>query len=65
MARLMLQGQLSMEGQLKQGETGLIPKSILNNNDSYNFFKKIDRLFITGPTGTNVMDIQIIAVIAP
>mgnify|MGYP001773810762 CR=1 FL=1 len=24
--------------------------------------KKIDRLFITGPTGTNVMDIQIVVI---
>lgn len=39
---------------------GLVPEVYLKNNDSYNFFKKIDGLFITGPTGTNVMDIQII-----
>jgi glycerate-2-kinase len=32
----------------------------LNNNDSYNFFKKLDDLIITGPTGTNVMDLRII-----
>ena len=32
----------------------------LNNNNSYEFFKKLDDLFITGPTGTNVMDIQIL-----
>lgn len=31
----------------------------LMNNDSYHFFKKIHELFITGPTGTNVMDIQV------
>ncbi|MCX8110271.1 MAG: glycerate kinase [Syntrophorhabdaceae bacterium] len=41
-------------------ELGLNPYDYLLNNDSYNFFKKIDSLFITGPTGTNVMDIQII-----
>ena len=41
---------------------GLVPEVYLNNNDSYNFFKKIDGLLITGPTGTNVMDIQIIIV---
>lgn len=41
---------------------GLDPEEYLNNNDSYNFFKKIDGLLITGPTGTNVMDIQIIIV---
>lgn len=38
---------------------GISPFEYLDNNDSYNFFKKLDSLFITGPTGTNVMDIQI------
>ena len=38
---------------------GMHPESYLKNNDSYNFFKKIDGLLITGPTGTNVMDIQV------
>lgn len=41
---------------------GLDPQAHLKDNDSYNFFKKIDELFITGPTGTNVMDIQIVRV---
>ncbi len=39
---------------------GLAPEAYLENNDSYNFFKKTGGLFVTGPTGTNVMDIQII-----
>ncbi len=34
----------------------------LKNNDSYSFFKKLDDLIITGPTRTNVMDIQIILI---
>jgi len=38
---------------------GINGEEYLNNNDSYNFFKKVGGLFITGPTGTNVMDIQI------
>lgn len=38
---------------------GLEPAKYLAQNDSYNFFKRIDGLFITGPTGTNVMDIVI------
>ncbi len=38
------------------------PDDYLRNNDSYNFFNKIDNLFITGPTGTNVMDIQIVII---
>jgi len=32
----------------------------LQNNDSYGFFKHLDDLLMTGPTGTNVMDIQVI-----
>ncbi|MDD2336260.1 MAG: glycerate kinase [Geobacteraceae bacterium] len=34
----------------------------LENNDSYTFFRENGGLFITGPTGTNVMDIQILLV---
>ena len=47
---------------------GIEPVHYLENCDSYNFFKNLDALsgsgshFITGPTGTNVMDIQIILV---
>jgi len=40
---------------------GLDPNFYLKNNDSYNFFKKLGDLFFTGPTGTNIMDIQLIA----
>jgi glycerate-2-kinase len=35
-------------------------KTYLDSNDSYSFFHKTGELLITGPTGTNVMDIQII-----
>ncbi|HEX2966885.1 MAG TPA: glycerate kinase [Syntrophorhabdaceae bacterium] len=41
---------------------GIDPVHYLRNNDSYNFFQKIDELLIIGPTGTNVMDLQIILV---
>src|SRR3990172_953332 len=40
----------------------------LENNDTYHFFRKLDALsgkkhhLITGPTGTNVMDLQVILV---
>ncbi len=34
----------------------------LANNDSYNFFAALKDLIITGPTGTNVMDIHLILV---
>lgn len=49
-------------------ELGIIPEIYLENNNSYNFFKRFDFVskrrhhLITGPTGTNVMDMQIIVV---
>lgn len=49
-------------------QIGLDPAEYLKNNDSYNFFNRVDYLteekgqLVTGPTGTNVMDMQIIAV---
>ncbi|CAG1065638.1 glycerate 2-kinase [uncultured bacterium] len=43
----------------RAGSSGLDPQKYLTRNDSYSFFRKIDGLFITGPTGTNVMDIAI------
>jgi len=44
---------------------GLNPFEYLRENDSYHFFKKLGDLFITGPTNTNVMDIQIILIGQP
>jgi glycerate-2-kinase len=41
---------------------GLNAEQYLANNDSYNYFKKIDSLLVTGPTGTNVIDVQIVLV---
>jgi len=38
----------------------LDPNKFLNENNSYEFFNKLNDLIITGPTGTNVMDIQIL-----
>lgn len=38
---------------------GLEPTTALANNDSHTFFAALDDLLITGPTGTNVMDIKI------
>lgn len=37
-------------------------RSYIDNNDSYTYFNGIRDLFITGPTGTNVMDMQFILV---
>lgn len=40
--------------------SGLDPDVYLAGNDSYTFFRRTDDLLITGPTGTNVMDIQLV-----
>lgn len=62
-------GPTDAAGAIVSGQTvikakthGISPEKYLEDNDSYNFFKNIDELFVTGPTGTNVMDIQIIVI---
>jgi glycerate 2-kinase len=48
---------------LQRGKTmGLDPWSFLRENDSYSFFQKMGDLLITGPTGTNVMDLRILLI---
>lgn len=39
---------------------GMDPREYLDNNDSYTFFERAGGLLKTGPTGTNVMDVDII-----
>jgi glycerate 2-kinase len=41
---------------------GIDPEIYLNEFDSYSFFKKAGGHIITGPTGTNVMDIVVIII---
>jgi hydroxypyruvate reductase/glycerate 2-kinase len=62
-------GPTDAAGAIVSGETiqkaqslNLDPEAYLANNDSYTFFSKTGELLITGPTGTNVMDLQIILV---
>jgi glycerate 2-kinase len=62
-------GPTDAAGAIVDGETlakaaakGLDPEDYLNRNDSYSFFKAVGCLLVTGPTGTNVMDIQIILI---
>ncbi len=38
---------------------GLDPIAYLDDNDSYYFFKQTGNLIMTGPTGTNVMDLRV------
>ena len=45
---------------VRRGEKqGAVAAEYLENNDSYRYFEKAGGLLITGPTGTNVMDVQI------
>jgi glycerate 2-kinase len=53
---------VSVETIQKARLLNLDPAAYLGNNDSYTFFSKTGELFIPGPTGTNVMDIQIILI---
>jgi hydroxypyruvate reductase len=39
---------------------GLDAVKYLSRNDSYNFFKPLDDLIITGPTNTNVNDLMLV-----
>lgn len=62
-------GPTSAAGALADGRTvaracamGLVPAAFLQQNDSYHFFQALDDLLLTGPTGTNVMDIHLLLV---
>ena len=53
-------GPTDAAGGLVDGTTANDSASaFLNQNDSYHYLKARDALLITGPTGTNVMDVQI------
>src|SRR3989454_2539630 len=63
-----IEGQTHAAGALADGTTvmrglkvGMDPEDYLGNNDSYHYFSKLKGLVITGPTGTNVNDITILA----
>ena len=45
---------------IRSQEQGLNAKNFLANNDSFNFFSKLDDLIFTGLTRTNVNDISVI-----
>ena len=62
-----IDGNSPAAGAIADGESlarakklGLSPATFLENNDSYTFFERMGDAIMTGYTGTNVMDIQII-----
>ncbi|NIP56981.1 MAG: glycerate kinase, partial [Gemmatimonadetes bacterium] len=44
---------------------GLDPREALERNDAYPFFHSLGDLLVTGPTGTNVMDVVVTLVGPP
>ena len=62
-------GPTDAAGALADGRTlaraealGLQPEAFLQRNDAYHFFQALDDLLLTGPTGTNVMDMYVVLV---
>lgn len=62
-----IDGNTTAAGAIADGGTmararvaGLDPWRFLKENDSYDFFRILGDLIVTGPTGTNVSDIQIL-----
>jgi len=60
-------GPTDAAGAIVDGDTmaraekeGLKAGEYLRNNDSYHFFQALGDLLMTGPTNTNVMDVQIL-----
>jgi glycerate 2-kinase len=60
-------GPTDAAGAFVTGETvgnavrlGMEPRNYLLANNSYEFFRRAGGLLVTGPTGTNVMDITIL-----
>ena len=58
----MLRAQSPMAAPSSAPAKGLNAAGALARNDSYQFFEPLGDLIRTGPTGTNVMDIQIVMV---
>lgn len=50
------------ESLMRALELELNPDDFLEENDSYSFFKSMNDLILTGPTGTNVNDLSVILV---
>jgi glycerate 2-kinase len=64
-----IDGPIDAAGAICDGQSRLVAREInvsarehLAQNNSYGFFEKLGDLVITGPTGTNVMDIGIVLI---
>ena len=56
-------GAIAWGDTLERARTrGLDPEQALADNDAYPFFRALDDLILTGPTGTNVMDVAVVMV---
>ncbi len=56
-------GALAVGSTLRRARAaGLDPADALERNDAYPFFRTLDDLVVTGPTGTNVMDLLLVLV---
>lgn len=56
-------GALATGGTLRRARArGLDAAGALADNDAYPFFRALDDLVVTGPTGTNVMDLMLVLV---
>jgi len=65
-----IDGPTDAAGAIADGKTlahaekmGLNAEEFLADNNSYNYFSKLDDLLFTGPTGTNVNDVSVIVVL--
>jgi len=65
-----LDGSTEAAGAIVDGNTvgigeglGVYPEDALQRNDSYGFFKRLEDLVITGPTGTNVNDVTVAVIV--
>jgi glycerate 2-kinase len=48
---------------VRVAKMGLNPERFLAENDSYDFFSRLNDLILTGPTGTNVNDVSVAVVL--
>lgn len=65
-----IDGPTDAAGAIVDGDTlerssavGLNAEEYLRNNDSHSFFKRLNDLIYTGPTGTNVNDLSVLVVL--